>query len=567
MNSRLNLSGLQTKKSRGPLPSKGIVGYFVAIVIMGLCASVAEAICPANDAFRNALFLSGTSGSITGSNTGATTEAGEPVPADGSIGATVWYRWTAPANGTLLLDAGASDFNALISVFTGNQLANLVLNPDTGVSTSAAVPVATGSTYWIAVAGWWGDSGEIELAWSLASPSAAKTLAPAPLEAPANQKRQMAQTSGTTPANDSFYNPQFLSGAGGPYCGTNINASEQEGEPNHLNGANSVWYEFDAPNSGAAISGLFSIQVSGSGFNPVLAVYTGTNVGKLELVKDEASVVGGTTNASLEFYAAKGKKYHIVVDGQDGGSGDFTLTFSQIPATIEFAFPPVRVGCNASYAVQWVTREGDLKSPAAAYYSTGTDGTAQEGLDYTGKSGFINFAPNQARARIRIGLKKNDIPFYTKSFNLSLLPDQSSTNAVIGSGSTTQVTIINQNNPEGVFQFTRPTYSYCKKAGVAEITVERTGPAGCRLDAATVDCTTLLGSASTGDYVAQSYTLVFLSGVAKQMFYVPLMPQAVSDPDNYFTVELNSPALDSSVQAADEPILGIRDTATVFIDR
>lgn len=47
---------------------------------------------PTNDLFISATPISGVEGEISGANTGATAEAGEPANA----GRTVWYRWTAP---------------------------------------------------------------------------------------------------------------------------------------------------------------------------------------------------------------------------------------------------------------------------------------------------------------------------------------------------------------------------------------------------------------------------------------------------------------------------------------
>ena len=45
--------------------------------------------------------LDGATGSVAGSNVGATKEAGEPNPVPNNTGgASVWYRWTAPAGGS-----------------------------------------------------------------------------------------------------------------------------------------------------------------------------------------------------------------------------------------------------------------------------------------------------------------------------------------------------------------------------------------------------------------------------------------------------------------------------------
>src|SRR5262249_23166496 len=51
---------------------------------------------PANDDFANAVLLPDSSGTIGGSNAGATKESGEPNHASSSGGRSIWYRWQAP---------------------------------------------------------------------------------------------------------------------------------------------------------------------------------------------------------------------------------------------------------------------------------------------------------------------------------------------------------------------------------------------------------------------------------------------------------------------------------------
>jgi hypothetical protein len=85
----------------------------------------AELTAPANDMFSNAQPISGTSNLITGSNTEATVEPGEPqTPA---IGLTVWYKWVAPANLSMTFEtiSGGTMPDTVMGVYTGNNVANL----------------------------------------------------------------------------------------------------------------------------------------------------------------------------------------------------------------------------------------------------------------------------------------------------------------------------------------------------------------------------------------------------------------------------------------------------------
>src|SRR5579872_4711066 len=61
------------------------------VVLAGLAATTGWA-QPTNDNFGNAAAISGLTGTIKGSNVGATKEAGEPSHAGNTGGASIWYR-------------------------------------------------------------------------------------------------------------------------------------------------------------------------------------------------------------------------------------------------------------------------------------------------------------------------------------------------------------------------------------------------------------------------------------------------------------------------------------------
>jgi acid phosphatase type 7 len=77
----------------------------------------------ANDNFVNRIVLTGPSVSITGANTGATTEAGEPTGSGfNTWGATLWWRWTAPATGRAVINTTGSSFNTSLGIYTGSAV-------------------------------------------------------------------------------------------------------------------------------------------------------------------------------------------------------------------------------------------------------------------------------------------------------------------------------------------------------------------------------------------------------------------------------------------------------------
>jgi len=87
---------------------------------------------PPNDAFLQAIALSGSSGSVDGALVGATQEAGDP-PTASSTTRTVWYRWTATVPGEVRLTATTRCYPAIgwscpaanVQLFTGATLADL----------------------------------------------------------------------------------------------------------------------------------------------------------------------------------------------------------------------------------------------------------------------------------------------------------------------------------------------------------------------------------------------------------------------------------------------------------
>ncbi len=125
---------------------------------------------PANNAFASAQVIPATGGSITGTSTGATKESGEPAHAGNAGGASVWYRWTAPRSGLLIVSTAGSSFTTLLAAYTGtavNGLTRLASNTSPGASL-IYFPVTSGTTYRMAVDGYGGASGAVRLAVTLA---------------------------------------------------------------------------------------------------------------------------------------------------------------------------------------------------------------------------------------------------------------------------------------------------------------------------------------------------------------------------------------------------------------
>jgi hypothetical protein len=128
---------------------------------------------PANDAFADAAVLSGVSGSVVGSSLYASKEVGEPDHSS-SGGASVWWKWTAPATGSVTFDTVGSSFDTMMAAYTGismGALTRLAQDDDGGGNLKSLITFAVnaGTLYHVAVDGWSGANGSITLNWSLAA--------------------------------------------------------------------------------------------------------------------------------------------------------------------------------------------------------------------------------------------------------------------------------------------------------------------------------------------------------------------------------------------------------------
>src|SRR5688572_31603605 len=97
-----------------------LITTFCALASVGLGA------IPDNDNFATRIALVGTNVTTTGSNVGATLEPGELDPSFEG-GRSVWWTWTAPANGAVTITTAGSNFDTMLAAYTGDTLSNLTL--------------------------------------------------------------------------------------------------------------------------------------------------------------------------------------------------------------------------------------------------------------------------------------------------------------------------------------------------------------------------------------------------------------------------------------------------------
>ena len=273
---------------------------------------------PPNDDFAAAVPLAGSSGHAVYDNDWATTQPGEPSTVAGERNTrSVWFRWTAPATGSLRVDTcmappTGAQADVLLGVYSGTAVDGLTALAENdegeacqswaGGPASVEIDVIAGTTYRVLVTGFDGAMGEFDLRWAL-SP---------------------------VPANDDFSAAATLGATSGSLDESTVGADKEAGEPDHADnaGGHSVWYRFIAAATGPAELST----CSAASFDTLLAAYTGTNVAQLTQVaaNDDSSCVGG--RSFVRFDVVAGLTYSVAVDGWSGRSGTFTLRWS-LPTT------------------------------------------------------------------------------------------------------------------------------------------------------------------------------------------------------------------------------------------
>lgn len=130
-----------------------------SLLLAQVCCRVFAQAPPPNDMFTSAIPISGAVVTVTGSNLGATQEPGENVFPFNHGGKSIWWSWTAPSNGTFVVDTIGSSFDTILSVRQGTSVSSLTAvaaDDDSGSNCmSRASFTATGGTvYSICVDGY-----------------------------------------------------------------------------------------------------------------------------------------------------------------------------------------------------------------------------------------------------------------------------------------------------------------------------------------------------------------------------------------------------------------------------
>jgi len=283
---------------------------------------------PSNDSFANAQLISGAFGNAIGRNTGATKDPGEANHANNEGGASVWYKWVAPSNGSVTFKTKGSNFDTLLGVYAGSSITSLTTiasndDDDIGQTSKVTFAASAGVTYYIAVDGFKQlilRTGNIMLSWRI------ETIIQSP----------------PPPINDNFSNAQLLSTSAGTAIGTNVSATVENGEPSHA-GEASIWYKWQSPGVGTVTFTTF-----GSDFDTLLGVYTGATVNALTTIANNDDDPSSGIQSKVTFFTLTGITYHIAIDGFRSETGNTKLNWTFPPAPANDGFDNAEVISGSS---------------------------------------------------------------------------------------------------------------------------------------------------------------------------------------------------------------------------
>ncbi|MEA2163628.1 MAG: hypothetical protein QOK37_1755 [Thermoanaerobaculia bacterium] len=122
---------------------------------------------PANDSCSTAIVASGASFTDSQTASAATATGSDPIACAGNGGASVWYRYTAPSSGIVTVDTIGSNYNTVLSSWTGSCGAFVAVpngcdDNSGGNSTSSGTFTANaGVTYYFMVTSFSGSGGTL----------------------------------------------------------------------------------------------------------------------------------------------------------------------------------------------------------------------------------------------------------------------------------------------------------------------------------------------------------------------------------------------------------------------
>jgi uncharacterized delta-60 repeat protein len=291
------------------------------------------------------------------------------------------------------------------------------------------------------------------------------------------------------------------------------------------------------------------------------------------------SFASGQTNGSFPVtilnngsVSAQEKKIAVQlynIQDLSGGSAQLGLTNALVriinpnfPGYLSFDTNAYYGNLSAGVINFTVTRTVGSKGTLTLQYGT-YNGTAQNGVDYTGSTNSLTWNNGDVSARtVSVPLINHSVVGPNKQFAANLFNatvNGTNTPSLLGAITNAVFAIINDNS-YGTFQFSLPSYQFNENGGYATINVVRGGSA---LGTASVNFSTADATAFAGtNYVATNNTLTFLPGQVVKSFNVRLLDDGKTNPPPagfYFAVALSAPSAGSSLGSPTNSLVHLVD--------
>ena len=404
------------------------------------------------------------------------------------------------------------------------------------------------------------------------------------------------------PVNDNFTNAISIGGFLGSVNGTTTGATAEPGEPNHwpftITGR-SAWYSWVAP-----ADGTVTFDTQGSSFDTILAVYTGSNVAGLTLIRNDDDS-GFSLDSQVVFFGVAGTTYRIAVDGynysngQGPSSGAFRLNWSSVTNFVQAPTNQIQFAAtdfstfesSPGFAVIIVSYGGGAAGPVTVDYAT-ADGTAVAGTDYVMVTNTLTFQVGESNKSFTVPIFDNAIQNSNKTVLLSL--SNPTGGPQLGALSSAVLTILDDEttfapSQAGVFNFSSSIYIVTenettpapfggsslntRSARGAIVTVTRTGGAMGRVlvDVGVFANTNSVGSNNLAatpfrEFTPVTNTLVFDDYQMSASFLVPVRSDAIANGHKNIQLQLSNPRPDPTEDPLDVvPTVGFGGFSTIRV--
>ncbi|MEN9573245.1 MAG: hypothetical protein RL514_1100 [Verrucomicrobiota bacterium] len=269
------------------------------------------------------------------------------------------------------------------------------------------------------------------------------------------------------------------------------------------------------------------------------------------------SIVDGSRTVGLAIFSPQG-------GATLGGLASAVLTLLDDDSVLGYSPQAYSVNENGGFATITVARAGGTLGTVTVDYFT-VDGTAVAGTNgnYLATNGTLTFTNGQTTATFAVSVNDNVTVDGNKTVNLVLTNAAGSGGgtAVIGGGAGV-LTIVDNEFAPGSFIFSPASYSVAESGTNITVTLVRTnGTAG----VVSVAYTTLDVTATNGlDYTAMAGVFTFGDGELSKTLTIPLLPDALFESDEVFTVALSNPTGGAALGAASTATVTITDMVLGF---